>query len=251
MEDQFILRPPRRIREKLLEDVKSGKLEKISIKMNSSREGVLTYEGCSYTGALIDTPTIIESHKTLDNKQFVKIADISKIMVFSEGDELQRAIKDAEISGITPPLAYVKNRRFRKRLTKAPIVEEIERAVTRLLNKDKEALRVDIQISKKDKEESEEEDVSSLAAEIEHNLMESEKDTPQMESLSEEEEDIEEMHNREELLKEIEEKIAEKEKQIKITTNPILRKRFQESLVQLNQEKEELWGALKKMKNNK
>ncbi|KAI5192201.1 transcription initiation factor TFIID subunit 7 [Nematocida minor] len=245
MEDQFIIRTPESIREKVNNDVKNGVINKLSIKMISAKEGILTYENKTYTGYIADLPCIIESHKTLDNRQFIKIADISKIFVFSDdASKAQETAEEASLSGITPPMKYVKTRRFRKRLTKAPIIEEIEKAVSSLLQKDKEAIRIDVQLINKSGSESEE-DVSSLAAEIELNLLESEKNTQN--SIEYQEAAPEELKEKESHLKEILAKIEEKKEQINKISNPILKKRFQENIQQLMQEKEEIEEEIRKL----
>jgi len=242
MEDQFIIRVPESIREKVKEEVRKGAVEKLAIKMVSTKDGILTYEGKTYAGCLTDLPCIIESHKTLDNRQFIKIADISKIFVFSEESaNLEKKIEEAHMSGITPPMAWVRNRRFRKRLTKAPIVEEIEQAVADLLKKDEEALRVDAQIINKEEHESEE-DVSSLAAEIELNLLEKEKLPNIVTSKINQE-----LLQKEEELKEIVARIQEKRKEVESILNPILKKRFQEGISQLEQEKQKIEQKIKEI----
>ncbi|KAI5190173.1 transcription initiation factor TFIID subunit 7 [Nematocida sp. AWRm77] len=246
MEDQFIIRPPESLQDKINEDVKNGALNKISIKMNSSKEGVLMYEGNTYPGCIVDLPCIIESHKTLDNRQFIKIADISKMLVFSEdAASVQKKADEASLSGITPPMAYVRNRRFRKRLTKAPLIEEIEKAVAALLQKDQEAVQVEVQVTNKDGSESEEDDMSSLAAEIEMNLLENERvlqtaeePTPQLNP---------ELDEKKEHIKEILSKIQEKKQQLEKIANPILKKRFQESITLLEQEQAQIEEEIQRL----
>lgn len=238
MEDQFIIRPPESIRDRVNEDVKKGLIQKLSIKMISGREGILTYENKTYSGFITDLPCIIESHKTLDNRQFIKIADISKIFIFSDDPNMaEKEAEEATLSGITPPMKYVKIRRFRKRLTKAPIIEEIEKEVSNLLQKDKEALKVEVQVMNKGESDSDE-DVSSLAAEIELNLLESEKNTQN--SIEYPDTAAEDLKEKEKLLKELIGKIEEKKEQITKIVNPILKKRFYESMQQLEQEKQEI-----------
>lgn len=236
MEDQFVVRLPVSIRDRIHEDAKKGNVQKVSIKMVSGREGILTYEGKTYTGCLTDLPCITESYKTLDNRQFVKIADISKIFVFAD-DNLQEEVETASVSGLSPPMKYVRNRRFRKRLAKVPIVEEIERAVAQLLEKDREALRVDVQLMNKEKEETEE-DVSSFAAEIELNMMEHEKMMPIVTETAETKN--EELGEKEAHLKQILIHIQEKKEHLATITNPILQKRFRDTIAQMEQEKEQL-----------
>jgi len=44
-----------------------------------TRKGYFVFEGRKYDVQLVDLPTIIESQKTLDKKQFYKVADISQV----------------------------------------------------------------------------------------------------------------------------------------------------------------------------
>lgn len=44
-----------------------------------SRRGHFYIDGKRYNVTLMDLPTIIESQKTLDKKQFFKVADISQV----------------------------------------------------------------------------------------------------------------------------------------------------------------------------
>jgi transcription initiation factor TFIID subunit 7 len=239
MEEQFVVRVPERIRAAVGEEVRKDSPSKMSIKMLSSREGLLTYEGKTYSGWLVDLPCIVESHKTVDNRQFVKVCDISKIFIFSE-EALKR---EDPLSGITPPMKCVRARRFRKRLTKAPIVEEIEKAVARLLERDREAVRVDVQLSNRESD-SEMEDVSSLAAEIELNLMSAKtsQNTEQPEEREEEEKDM---------LKAILLKIEEKKRQLTEVTNAIVKKRFEEAVRQLEEQRERIEDEIKRRRESR
>ena len=42
--------------------------------------------GETYKGVLLDLPTLIEGHKTIDYKTLIKSADISQILYVSEND---------------------------------------------------------------------------------------------------------------------------------------------------------------------
>lgn len=44
-----------------------------------NRKGNFIFEGRKYDVQLVDLPTVIESQKTLDKKQFYKVADISQV----------------------------------------------------------------------------------------------------------------------------------------------------------------------------
>lgn len=241
--------------------------------MISSREALLVHQTGTYKGYLVDLPCIVESHKTLDGKQFIKIADICKALIFQDSTPaltntaaVPQTLTNtaAEInypSGITPPMAYARERRFRRRLIKAPIIEEIERAVARLLEKDKEALRVDIQVMNKGSSSNpeEEEDVSSLAAEIEQHMLQhteiEEADggalsntAPQTALLSD---TAGERAQKEGHLRELLIRLQEKKRQTESISNPILRKRLLEGIEQMEQERDALEAELKELAERK
>lgn len=77
---------------------------------------------------LVDLPTIIESQKTLDKKQFYKVADISQMMLVDPASGSDPFIPQTNgrhetdpynyPHGLTPPLKHVRQRRFRKKLSK-------------------------------------------------------------------------------------------------------------------------------------
>lgn len=92
---------------------------------------------------LYDMPTIIESHRTFDSKQFYKINDICQVLVEDvEADRIvppeKRATSGPEQyqwpHGLSAPLKNVRKRRFRKRVSK--VVQDIGEEVDRLLLED-------------------------------------------------------------------------------------------------------------------
>lgn len=109
---------------------------------------------------VVDLPTVIESHKTIDKKSFYKTADICQMLVCSEEPypitpEDESPVKNKKkdpnkvdkkflcTHGVTPPLKNVRKRRFRKTLKKKNIeLPEIEKEVKRLLRTDNEAVQV-------------------------------------------------------------------------------------------------------------
>lgn len=109
----------------------------------------------------MDLPTIIESHKSIDNKTLYKTADICQILICKEGDpsedesteqpEVAKKKKDSMKvdkkfifpHGVCPPLKNCRKRRFRKTLKKKFVeAPEIEKEVKRLLRHDNEAVDV-------------------------------------------------------------------------------------------------------------
>lgn len=167
LESQFIMRLPEDRAETLREAIKSGEplSEKLQIKFESDiRTASVRLDGHDMAARLYDLPTIIESYKTLDKKNFYKTADISQILICKEkenaandddntqqsqtnDDNLFAAVGGAGKReflfphGITPPLKNVRKRRFRKTLKKKYVdYSEIEKEVKRLLKFDCEAI---------------------------------------------------------------------------------------------------------------
>ncbi|KAG6332674.1 hypothetical protein ID866_6419 [Astraeus odoratus] len=137
-EEQFILRmPPGEDCEKL-----------------HSRRGVFHIGNNLYSFKLVDLPCIIESQKTLDNKQMFKVADICQMLVVEnriQEEEVVIANRNVNVDefiwqhGITPPLHHVRKRRFRKRVNKRTI-ESVEEEVERLLQADNDATDVKFEV---------------------------------------------------------------------------------------------------------
>ncbi|EIN07263.1 hypothetical protein PUNSTDRAFT_104873 [Punctularia strigosozonata HHB-11173 SS5] len=152
-EEQFILRmPPGEDCERLRKMVQAREIgPDVWFKFKDSRRAVFHIGNSTYSSKLVDLPCIIESQKTLDNKQMFKVADICQMLVVEDKianeDALtnQRNFNVDEFiwpHGITPPLHHVRKRRFRKRANKRTI-ESVEQEVERLLEAD--AMANDVQ----------------------------------------------------------------------------------------------------------
>ena len=182
LESQFILRLPLKQAESLRHSIRSGEplSKKLTIKFdNDVRHGYVRYDKTVMPARLYDLPTIIESYKTLDRKNFYKTADISQILICKEEvesddssvdgltEEEARKAKYEKLfatiggagkreflypHGITPPLKNVRKRRFRKTLRKKYIdFSEIEKEVKRLFKFDCDAIETRYEIVEEDK----------------------------------------------------------------------------------------------------
>lgn len=138
--------------------------ERLTIQIEPDmRRGTVRFDGWVLPAKIVDLPTIIESHKTLDGKNFYKTADICQMMICREDNEesgtgvktedledsTQKKSKDGKDKkflyphGITPPLKNVRKKRFRKTLKKKYVdFPEIEKEVKRLFRTDNEAIHV-------------------------------------------------------------------------------------------------------------
>ncbi|KAI2795841.1 hypothetical protein RDWZM_009724 [Blomia tropicalis] len=164
-EAQFILRLPSLPAASLRAAVKSGVLnlkDRLSVQIEQDmRNGTVRFDGWVLPAKIVDLPTIIESHKTLDNKNFYKTADICQMMICKEETDEVKDEPEAEVKkskdgkdkkylyphGITKPLKNVRKKRFRKTLRKKYVdFPEIEKEVKRLLRSDNEAKHVRYEI---------------------------------------------------------------------------------------------------------
>ncbi|KAF8643807.1 hypothetical protein AX16_008825 [Volvariella volvacea WC 439] len=155
-EEQFILRmPPGDDCERLRKMVASRDMSNdVWFKFKDSRRAVFHIGNSVYSAKLVDLPCIIESQKTLDNKQMFKVADICQMLVVEnriENDEGLTGQRNFNIDefiwphGITPPLAHARKRRFRKRVNRRTI-ESVEQEVERLLEEDALATEVKYEV---------------------------------------------------------------------------------------------------------
>ncbi|KAJ7172279.1 TAFII55 protein conserved region-domain-containing protein [Mycena filopes] len=149
-EEQFILRmPPGEDCEKLRKMIAAREVSNdVWFKFKDSRRAVFHIGTSTYSAKLVDLPCIIESQKTLDNKQMFKVADICQMLVVENRNDHDEPVhKNFNIEefiwphGITPPLHHVRKRRFRKRVNRRTI-ESVEQAVERLLDEDAVASEV-------------------------------------------------------------------------------------------------------------
>ena len=176
LENQFILRLPEEPASALREAIKSGAsnlkerlfiqlepdkgsntqyLRKGHVQVSRDANGETQFDLYSFqfdswncTSRLLDLPTIVESHKTIDNKFFYKTADICQLLIckegeaFSDEEEASSPVKKKKLDpykvdkkylyphGVAPPLKNCRKRRFRKTLKKKYVeAPEIEKEV--------------------------------------------------------------------------------------------------------------------------
>ncbi|TPX48042.1 hypothetical protein SeMB42_g02504 [Synchytrium endobioticum] len=157
IEDHLILRLPQEQANRLRTTLKKGEATSdLSFYFTDSRRAVATIGKDKFRAKIVDLPCIIEAHKTYDNRQFYKISDISQ-MLLVEGPappnmDDTSILKPYEKTkdwrwehGITPPMKWVRKRRFRPRMPTSAI-EEVEREVLRLLEEDLLSEEIEIEL---------------------------------------------------------------------------------------------------------
>ena len=105
-----------------------------------------------YAAVLVDLPCIVETMKSWDKKGWWKVADISQMLLVlgrcNSDEEARNYVLPREVDksnfqyahGLTPPMHWVRKRRFRKRLNYKTIAN-VEEEVERLLREDEETER--------------------------------------------------------------------------------------------------------------
>lgn len=147
IEHQFILRMCQgedlAYLKRAVEEKTIGNGADFSIKFKDNRRAVVFVNGHMYSAKLVDLPCIIESSKTFDRKTIYKVADICQMLLVEDRIENEEIVTSIPIKhseyvyphGLTPPLRWVRKKRFRKRLSHKTI-EMIEAEVARLLSLD-------------------------------------------------------------------------------------------------------------------
>lgn len=131
------------------------------------RRAVVRIRKNLYSAKLVDLPTIVESSKTLDKKSLYKTADICQMLLIGDPISHEETIlaypsKPSDYiypHGLTPPLRWVRKRRFRRRIsnrvpfpfyrqryTDFKTIEQVESRLDELLKADSEALSTSYEI---------------------------------------------------------------------------------------------------------
>lgn len=241
MEEHIILKLPDELQVIFDQEIKQFGAPKCSFNFTNPNKIQLESKGKLYQGALIRLPCFLETHKSLDGSQLYKMNEVKHMIVIwpKNFDEKQKEhfIKIYSNSGITPPLKFVRFRRWKKQPQKEKSTPNVKEIVAELLRKDSLATHVEVKKFNFNKIDNND-DSSSIAAELEKDLHTSEEDEKETEI-----EPIEETQQNIEIkaqMKEIEQKIEEKKQFLSEAKNPIVRKRFEELLKNLKKEYEDL-----------
>lgn len=113
------------------------------------KRAVITIRGRMYAAALVDLPCIVETMKSWDKKGWWKVADIHQMLLVlgrcrneeeAKAMPLPARVVNSNLQyahGLTPPMHWVRKRRFRKRLTYKDTAN-VEEEVQKLLQEDAE-----------------------------------------------------------------------------------------------------------------
>ncbi len=147
------------------------------------RRAVVTIQGRHYAATMVDLPCIIEAMKSWDRRGWWKTADICQMLLVlgrvekeEDANHYPLPTRDLDVKtwqyahGLTPPMHWVRRRRFRKRASK-PAIEEVEDKVEELLRKDDECEESHCQMVDEDQLRVEESRRASSEAQGGHNML--------------------------------------------------------------------------------
>ncbi|OCL11012.1 hypothetical protein AOQ84DRAFT_353238 [Glonium stellatum] len=161
IESQFILRmlpgPDCDLLKRAIEEKKIGLPEReggfgVHFRFfdKEARRAVVIIKGRMYAAAMVDLPCVIEAMKSWNRRDWVKSADVCQMLlvlgVVQNEEQAKNFSLPKEVDkfshqyahGLTPPMHWVRKRRFRQRMSYRRI-EEVETEVDRLLAADEEA----------------------------------------------------------------------------------------------------------------
>ncbi|CAM8945807.1 unnamed protein product [Rhodiola kirilowii] len=132
MEEQFILRVPLSVAEKIesLLNNNASSSDDIPLDLSFSedgRTGNFTIGDDQFPASLLDLPCVVESYKSYDDNVLIKTADVGQMIMLKENSD-HSAIDTLEYRhGLTPPMRDVRKRRFRREPDLNPeLVQRVE-----------------------------------------------------------------------------------------------------------------------------
>nr|XP_043613395.1 transcription initiation factor TFIID subunit 7-like [Erigeron canadensis]XP_043613396.1 transcription initiation factor TFIID subunit 7-like [Erigeron canadensis] len=137
MEEQFVLRVPPSVAERIERLLNETGSDDKSLDLSFSedgRSGSFVIGNDSFPASLLDLPTILESYKTYDDNNLIKTTDVGQmIMVREEGDIGPDVVEYRH--GLTPPMKDARRRRFRREPDLNPeLVERVEKDLLNIMN---------------------------------------------------------------------------------------------------------------------
>ncbi|XP_076914609.1 transcription initiation factor TFIID subunit 7-like [Bidens hawaiensis] len=137
MEEQFILRVPPSVAERIERLLNESASDDKSLDLSFSddgRNGTFAIGDDQFPASLLDLPGIVESYKTYDDSVLIKTADVGQmIMVREEGDPAPEVVEYRH--GLTPPMRDARRRRFRREPDLNPeLVRRVEKDLLNIMN---------------------------------------------------------------------------------------------------------------------
>ncbi|KAH7408299.1 TAFII55 protein conserved region-domain-containing protein [Phaeosphaeria sp. MPI-PUGE-AT-0046c] len=146
------------------------------------RRAMVTIQGRNYAASMVELPTVIETMKSWNKKDWVKTADVCQMLLVlgkvSNEEEAKKYPRPSYVEpdshryphGITPPMQWARKLRFRPRKSYLD-VERAEAEMNRLLVEDDNAESSKYELVDSDQETSEEESGSEEEVDEDEEMM--------------------------------------------------------------------------------
>ncbi|XP_021646591.2 transcription initiation factor TFIID subunit 7 [Hevea brasiliensis] len=136
MEEQFILRVPPSVAERLdrllSENTPSDEDQSLDLSFSEDgRSSTFVIGNDHFPASLLELPCVVESYKTYDDCALVKTADIGQMIMVREAGDIAPEIVESR-HGLNPPMRDARKRRFRREPDLNP--ELVQRVEKDLLN---------------------------------------------------------------------------------------------------------------------
>ncbi|KAJ3695221.1 hypothetical protein LUZ60_000598 [Juncus effusus] len=137
MEEQFILRVPPSLAERIDRLFSENSSEDASLDLSFSedgRNGTFMIGDEKFPASLLDLPCVVESYKTYDESVLIKTSDVGQmIMVREEAEPVPEGVEYRH--GLTPPMRDARRRRFRREPDLNPeVVQKVEQDLHRIMS---------------------------------------------------------------------------------------------------------------------
>ncbi|KAK4352293.1 hypothetical protein RND71_027811 [Anisodus tanguticus] len=136
MEEQFILRVPPSVAERIdrLLSENASSEDKLDLSFSEDgKTGTFVIGEEHFPASLLNLPCVVESYKTYDDNVLIKTADVGQmIMVREEGDPAPDVVEYRH--GLTPPMRDARRRRFRREPDLNPeLVRRVEKDLQNIM----------------------------------------------------------------------------------------------------------------------
>ncbi|XVE84152.1 hypothetical protein DITRI_Ditri16bG0147000 [Diplodiscus trichospermus] len=139
MEEQFILRVPPSVAERLdhllSENASSSEDKSLDLVFSEDgRTGSFVIGNDRFPASLLDLPCVVESYKTYDDSALVKTADVGQMILVRESGEASPDVVEYR-HGLTPPMRDARKRRFRREPDLNPeLVQRVEKDLVNIMS---------------------------------------------------------------------------------------------------------------------
>ena len=166
VEEQVLLQFPKSLAA-YMQQVVDSRSEEFQLTFNTNRNATFSCSKGKFKATLVDLPCIVETQRTYDTITFYKSCDIHQMMVVHDRKEDHIENPAKYESGITPPTALIRPKRFdRSRNLPPDTPEQMEEADNRLQRVGRDPVEryelLEIEVEETDEDEEDDEKFADI-----------------------------------------------------------------------------------------